>query len=195
MSSELNPSKFSTFTIRLASNDDLPAIRAVLLSVRREFGVLDETGASDNDLDDLEEKYFRRGGVFEVIEEEPAKRIVGCAGLYPLSPSRAELCKMYILESARGQGLGRRLLEDVLAAARCNGFAEVWLETNAARTAATSLYGKYGFEPVPPEHLLPRCDVAYLLRLSEAETLGSDATAHPRQKHAAQSPARTPNTL
>ena len=45
------------------------------------------------------------------------------------------------------------------------GFAEVWLETNSALTAAISLYCKYGFQPVPPDGLLPRCDTAYLLRL------------------------------
>jgi hypothetical protein len=44
------------FTIRLATNDDLLAIRAVLFSVRCEFGVVDETGKSDKDLNDLEQE-------------------------------------------------------------------------------------------------------------------------------------------
>lgn len=156
------------FTIRLATNDDLPAIRAVLLTVRHEFGVVDESGVSDNDLDDIEQRYFRRGGVFEVVEHDASGQIVGCVGLLPHSPCRAELCKMYLLSSLRGLGLGRRLLEDVLAAAHRNGFAEVWLETNSTLTAAKTLYQKYGFEPVPPEQLLPRCDEAYLLRLGQA---------------------------
>ena len=174
---ESKPSEPSGFTIRLATNGDLPAILAVLLSVRHEFGVIDETGASDNDLDDLEQKYFKRGGVFEVVEDENTKRIVGCVGLFPLNPCRAELCKMYVLKSARGRGLGRRLLEDVLAAARRNGFAEVWLETNSVLEAATNLYKKYGFQPVLPERLLPRCDEAYLLRLAPTEPARPDAPA------------------
>jgi putative acetyltransferase len=174
--------KPSRFAIRLATNGDLPAIRAVLLAVRREFGVVDETDVSDNDLDDLQQNYFRRNGVFEVIEDDGTKRVVGCAGLYPLSPCRAELCKMYILKSARGQGLGKRLLEDLLAAARRNGFAEVWLETNSVLTTATSLYKKYGFEPVSPDQLLPRCDEAYLLRFAQAETLRPAAPAWPGVK-------------
>lgn len=152
------------FSIRRAVNDDVPAIRAVLLSVRSEYGVLGEIGANDADLDDLELNYFRGGGCFEVVEDG-TKRIVGCAGLYPLNPCRAELCKMYLEKSARGQGLGKRLLEGVLAAARRSGFREVWLETNSALTEATTLYKKYGFRPIDAEHLLPRCDVAYLLGL------------------------------
>lgn len=154
------------FTIRLATDDDLPAIRAVLLAVRGEHGVVDETGVSDGDLDSLEDRYFRPGGVFKVVVDESTKRIVGCTGLRPLSKQRAELCKMYIEKAARGQGLGRRLLEDVVAVARRQGFAEVWLETNSALTVATNLYRKYGFQPVESDGLLPRCDAAYLLRLA-----------------------------
>lgn len=154
------------FTIRSATNEDLPAIRAVLLAVRQEFGVVDETGISDADLADLERNYFARGGAFEVIIDNRCRRIVGCAGLYPLSRCRAELCKMYIERSARGKGLGKQMLEDLLDAARCNGLVEVWLETNSALTTATGLYRKYGFQPVSPDHLLPRCDQAFLLRLA-----------------------------
>ena len=151
-------------SIRLANNDDIPAIRTVLFAVRSEYGVLGEIGANDADLDDIEQNYFRCGGCFEVVEGA-AKRIVGCAGLYPLNPRRVELCKMYIEKSARGQGLVKRLLEDLLMAARIGGFREVWLETNSVLSEAIALYKKYGFAPTDSEHLLPRCDVAYLLRL------------------------------
>ena len=154
------------FTFRPATNDDLLAIRAVLFSVRCEFGVVDETGKSDTDLNNLAKNYFEGGGMFEVIVDRRSNRIVGCAGLRPRSRRRAELCKMYILKSARGRGLGKRLLEDLLAAARRGGFAEVWLETNSMLTLATSLYEKYGFQLIDPDHLRPRCDQAYLLRLT-----------------------------
>jgi putative acetyltransferase len=154
----------SGFSIRVATNDDTPAIRAVLLCVRSEYGVLGEIGADDADLDDLELNYFRDGGCFEVVEDT-AKRVLGCAGLLPLNPCRAELCKMYLEKSARGLGLGRRLLGDVLAAARRSAFREVWLETNSVLTEAITLYKKNGFELVNSDHLLPRCDVAYLLRI------------------------------
>lgn len=154
------------YTFRPATNDDLLAIRSVLFSVRCEFGVVDETGKSDNDLNDLAKNYFEGGGVFEVIVDRRSNRTVGCAGLRPRSRRRAELCKMYILQSARGQGLGKRLLEDLLEAARRGGFAEVWLETNSTLTVATRLYEKYGFQPVASDDLRPRCDQAFLLRLT-----------------------------
>ena len=154
----------STFSIRVATNDDIGAIRAVLLAVRTEYGVLGTIGADDADLDDLELSYFRGGGCFEVIQDA-ARRIVGCAGLYPLSPQRAELGKMYIEKPARGQGLGRQLLQDLLAVARRGGFQEVWLKTNSVLTEAIGLYERHGFQPVALDHPSEECDVAYLLRL------------------------------
>ncbi len=158
------PTPASSLAIRRANNADSAAIRAVLLAVRTEYGVLSDVGANDPELDDLEVSFFQGGGHFEVIEDT-AGRVVGCAGLYPLSRHRAELCKMYIEQSARGQGLGKRLVENLLAAARRSGFREVWLETNSVLTEAITLYTRNGFEPVEPEHLLPRCDQAFLLRL------------------------------
>ena len=164
MQSETVANPYNGLAIRRATNADIPAIRAVLHAVRVEYGVLSEIGANDPDLDDIELGYFGRGGHFEVVEDGGG-RIVGCAGLYPLSQQRAELCKMYIEKPARGRGLGKQLLENLLAAARRGGFREVWLETNSVLTEAITLYRKYGFEPIDSEHLLPRCDQAYLLRL------------------------------
>lgn len=152
------------FSIRRATNADIPAIRSVLYAVRDEYGVLAEIGANDPDLDDLEVNYFQRGGAFEVIEDA-APCIVGCAGLYPLGAQRVELCKMYLQRSARGRGLGRQLLENALAAARRGGFVEVWLETNSTLTDAIALYRRYGFQPVQADLHVSPCDQAYLLRL------------------------------
>jgi len=163
MSTGGSAAKCDGISIRRATNADIPAIRAVLHTVRDEYGVVVKT-ITDPDLDDLEQNYFRRGGYFEVIEDK-AHRIVGCAGLYPLTDRRAELCKMYLEKTARGRGLGKRLLENLLAAARQAGFAEVWLETNSVLTAAITLYRRYGFQPIPGNDLLASCDEAYLLKL------------------------------
>jgi len=154
----------SCFSVRLAAEDDVPAIRTVLFSVRSEYRVIGAMGANDADLDNLAINFFRGGGCFEVVEDA-THRVVGCAGLRPINSRRAELCKMYLEKAARGQGLGKRLLEDLLAAARRSGFREVWLETNSVLTEAITLYKKYGFQRVNAEHLPPRCDQAYLLQL------------------------------
>ncbi len=154
----------SGLVIRRATHADVAGIRSVLYSVRSEYGVLSDQGADDPELDDFESSFFGRGGYFEVVEDSRG-RILGCAGLYPLNQQRAEVCKMYLIKAARGHGLGKRLLNDLLEAARRNGFREVWLETNRLLTEAITLYRQHGFEPVESDHLLPRCDQAFLLRL------------------------------
>ena len=73
---------FEDFTIRPATNGDLPAIREVLFSVRSEFDVADLAHIRDDDLDDLERNYLDRGGAFEVIEDRRIQRIVGCGGSF-----------------------------------------------------------------------------------------------------------------
>ena len=150
--------------IRRAINADAAGIRSVLHSVRQEYGVLSPSGADDPELEDLEASFFDQGGYFEVVVDGQG-RIIGCAGLYRLTHLRAELCKMYLERPARGQGLGKRMLKNLVAAARRNGFREVWLETNCLLTEAITLYQQHGFEPVESEHLLPRCDQAFLLQL------------------------------
>ncbi len=130
----------SGLVIRRATHADVAGIRSVLYSVRSEYGVLSDQGADDPELDDFESSFFGRGGYFEVVEDSRG-RILGCAGLYPLNQQRAEVCKMYLIKAARGHGLGKRLLNDLLEAARRNGFREVWLETNRLLTEASPCTG------------------------------------------------------
>ena len=87
---------------------------------------------------------------------------------------------MYLEKPARGHGLGKRMLKDLLDAARRGGFREVWLETNLVLTEAIALYRQHGFEPVESEHLLPRCDQAFLLRLDGEDRRRSWPSAHLR---------------
>jgi putative acetyltransferase len=52
---------------------------------------------------------------------------------------------MYLSAAARGQGLGRQLIEECLAFARVYGYRQVYLETFPELQKAMSVYEKYGF--------------------------------------------------
>jgi putative acetyltransferase len=84
---------------------------------------------------------FRAGG-----------ELLGVAALKQLSADHAELKSMHTAEAARGQGIGRRLVEHLLAVARERGYARVSLETGAgpAFAPARELYARAGFAPCPP---------------------------------------------
>jgi putative acetyltransferase len=57
-----------------------------------------------------------------------------------------------VLETARGAGVGRKLLSEVLEQSRGRGYAKLWLETGTrpASAAARRLYAQAGFRECPP---------------------------------------------
>jgi putative acetyltransferase len=87
-----------------------------------------------------------RSAYFVAIQ---GNEIVGGAGIFPtagLPPDTCELVKMYLLPHARGQGLGRTLIETCLAFAREAGYNQVYLETMPELKKALEVYAKFGFE-------------------------------------------------
>jgi GNAT superfamily N-acetyltransferase len=75
---------------------------------------------------------------------------VGIGALKPLPGDVAELQRMYVRPVTRGLGLGRRLLERLLADCRGLGFATVRLESLKFLAAAHALYRSAGFVDVSP---------------------------------------------
>ena len=73
---------------------------------------------------------------------------LGCAGLALLPASLAEVRKVYVTPTARGRGLGRRLVEEVERLARLHGRTRVRLDTRADLTAARRLYARLGYDEV-----------------------------------------------
>ena len=78
--------------------------------------------------------------------------LLGVAALKQLDPEHAEIKSMHTVEVARGQGIGRRLLQHLLAVARERGCSRVSLETGSGPgfVAARELYLRAGFAPCPP---------------------------------------------
>ena len=57
-----------------------------------------------------------------------------------------ELVKLYIIDSAKGKGLGQKLMEQSIAWAGAQGATQVYLETLNELSAAVKLYEKLGFQ-------------------------------------------------
>ena len=78
--------------------------------------------------------------------------LLGVAALKRLDDHHAEIKSMHTAEEARGRGVGRALLEHLLAVARERGFERVSLETGVmpAFAPARALYERTGFRPCGP---------------------------------------------
>jgi DNA-binding MarR family transcriptional regulator/GNAT superfamily N-acetyltransferase len=74
---------------------------------------------------------------------------VACGGVkhHPGEPS--DIKRMWVAESARGAGLGRRLLAELEADARRSGAQATRLETNRVLVEAIGLYRSAGYAEVP----------------------------------------------
>jgi putative acetyltransferase len=75
---------------------------------------------------------------------------LGMAALVVKADGSAEVKRVFVAESARGQGLAGDLLEAVEGAARDAGVRVIQLETGPLSTAAIALYEKRGYRHTPP---------------------------------------------
>ena len=89
--------------------------------------------------------------------------VLGCADLAPLSRTVAEVRSLVVSEDARSSGVGRRLIDAVIAGAGRAGF-----ERLCAFTHAPSYFVQLGFSLVPhewlPEKIRTDCSTCTLFR-------------------------------
>ncbi len=78
---------------------------------------------------------------------------VGCCALILIAAGEFELGKMTVDESARGAGIGRRLLEHSIAESKAAGATRLYLETNHTLTPAIHLYEAVGFRHLPSDRV------------------------------------------
>ena len=78
--------------------------------------------------------------------------LLAVGALRQLDRTHAEIKSMHTLMAARGRGVGRAMLDHLLALARSRGCTRVSLETGtmAAFDAARALYASAGFVPCEP---------------------------------------------
>lgn len=72
-------------------------------------------------------------------------RIVGFIGLMAVA-GEGDITNVAVLPSHRKQGIGDRLVREMLALAKEKEISKIMLEVRASNQAAIHLYEKYGFE-------------------------------------------------
>jgi len=86
-------------------------------------------------------------GHYYVLERDD-HGVAGYAGLAVTGPDEAWVNNVAVRRDRQRQGLGRALLENLLAEAGRRGVRTVLLEVAADNAAAQKLYARYGFDVV-----------------------------------------------
>ena len=94
-----------------------------------------------------------------------AQLVLDCPLAGKVPDGAAELRRIYVLREALGQGLGARLLERVLEAAKAEGAPALWLGVWEHNDRAQAFYRKYGFSRVGEHTFMvgTRADTDHLL--------------------------------
>lgn len=108
--------------------------------------VLDSDELVANTFDHIGEYLPPDGALHLAIDAD--HDILGCVFLKMIRTDACEIKRLYVRPSARGAGLGRRLMQSILDDARQLGAARVLLDTGIYDTAAQALYRKLGFRQI-----------------------------------------------
>ena len=99
-------------------------------------------------LGDPEGKILAQGGkIFMALEGADA---VGCVAMIAMADGGYEVAKMTVVETLRGWGLGRKLMQACIDAADAEGAPRLYLETNSSLAPALGLYRAMGFRDLAP---------------------------------------------
>ena len=105
------------------------------------------------------EEFSPPAGCFLVVYD--GDRPVACGGLKRLDDESGEVRRVYVAPSARGRGLGRRILRALEAHARDLGLERLRLDTGARQPEAIALFESEGFYRIEDYNGNPYADFWY----------------------------------
>ncbi len=145
--------------IRHAAPEDMGAVRdlcrayrTVLLARSEHVPAFVDTYYGEATFEDLlgrlETLHARPKGA--ILVGGPVGDPQGCAMTHEIRPGLAEVKRIFVADSARGTGLGRRLTRAAMDQARKDGYTRLCLDSFATLSEAISLYESMGFRPCAP---------------------------------------------
>jgi putative acetyltransferase len=99
------------------------------------------------DMDNLQEYYAGRSGIFLVVLDDG--KVVGTGAVRSWKGEIAELKRLWLLEQYHGQGIGYRVVQLLFEFARQYGYKSIRLQTGFQQKRAVAFYKKLGFVEIP----------------------------------------------
>lgn len=163
--------------IRDARPDERDAIRALTRAAYAEYATVMSPASWAGFSEAMRAALEVESGVERIVAERDG-RLVGSVMLFPpaadayggaTAPAAwPELRLLAVAPDARGEGVGRALVEECARRARSRGAAELGLHTSASMHVAIRMYERLGFVRAPEHDFHPpggQVVTAYRLRL------------------------------
>lgn len=145
-------------SIRNANIEDIPLIRELNLKIwpKTYSAILsDEQIAYMLDMmyapDILQGQMEEPGHQFIICYDDESP--VAFASFAPVSDDAYKLHKIYVLPGLQGKGIGRYMIDHIVADLKEKGVKLLYLNVNRYNTAARSFYEKMGFDVVREEDI------------------------------------------
>lgn len=154
----------STMTVRAAGPGDDIRVSALIAEYAADYEY--ELGAQDVVGEGLKAREHYEAGALFVADVDGV--VVGCVAYEPWGPNGSQdgswtrMKRLYVLEEARGSGVGRALAEAVVNGARDAGAKVMVLDTTQGMTEARGLYASMGFAEWEPDYEAPCRDTVYM---------------------------------
>lgn len=115
----------------------------------------------EEELANLPQKYaMPEGRLFLALIDEKA---AGCIALRKLEDGICEMKRLFVREGFRGSGLGKDLIEKLIAEAGFIGYKKLRLDTYPPKMAkAVKLYESHGFVEIPPYYQNPHSATLFM---------------------------------
>jgi len=127
-----------------ATAADAPEVIALMARIWEEYAFIWDPPTEVPDLLRFDEHYAPPSGAFWIVRDE-AGGVVGSIGVERVDAVTAEIHRLYLDAHLRGRGLGRALVEEVMAWCRANGFTRLVLWSDTRFEHSHRLYRRMGF--------------------------------------------------
>ncbi len=153
----------SRFLIAPARNgDDIAAVASLFEAYEASLDVDLAYQGFARELASLPGKYASPQGVL-LLARNASGEALGCVALRPMGEAgTCEMKRLYVAPAGRNLGLGRSLMNALIAEAKRIGYDEMWLDTLPTMTAAQGLYRTAGFEQGEPYYDTPVAGTVFM---------------------------------
>lgn len=155
------PSASSVLKIFPADAANIPQARELFLEYAQSLGFSLCFQSFDKELATLPGHYAPPDG--RLLLPECDGQLAGCVALHKLEEGVCEMKRLYLRPQFRGKGLGRTLVDRIIAEARQIGYSRMRLDTvEPVMKDAVGLYRKIGFREIAPYCANPIAGALYM---------------------------------